>query len=185
MSPKNTIRQEILALRRALSGDEIRRRSHQIQRQLLSLSAVQQANLLGLYSPVHGEVETAEVLDFIQSSDKQACFPQVREQGIRFIKATKPASFRPGRWGILEPATGEITPLGEIDCILVPGVAFDRQGHRVGFGKGYYDRALQNYHGVKIGLAYDFQLVPELPRDSGDIRCDWIVSESQILGRFL
>jgi 5-formyltetrahydrofolate cyclo-ligase len=73
--------------------------------------------------------------------------------------------------------------LGEIDIVVVPGVGFDGEGYRLGFGKGYYDRTLKTYEGLVIGLAYDFQIVDRLPRESHDARCDWVVSESRIYRR--
>lgn len=86
--------------------------------------------------------------------------------------------------GVFQPEVGT-SALQGIDCVLVPGIAFDHDGFRVGFGKGYYDRALKKYMGLKIGLAYDHQIIPHLESRGHDVPCDFVVSEKRIMRRSL
>ena len=92
-----------------------------------------------------------------------------------------PADFLvPGRFGIAEPPPGSwLTELPELDLILVPGVAFDRQGGRIGWGRAFYDRLLQALPGrpVRVGVCYPFQIVADsLPLEPGDEPMDWLLT---------
>ena len=71
--------------------------------------------------------------------------------------------------------------IAEIDVVLLPGVAFDECGYRIGFGKGFYDRVLEGFKGTTIGLAYEFQVVKKLPKNSGDVCCRWVVTEKRVI----
>ena len=85
-----------------------------------------------------------------------------------------------GKFGIREPAPTCISiPLDDLDLVLVPGVAFDLAGHRLGRGKGFYDRLLQDFSGQKIGIAFDEQIVHAVPIEKNDITMDWILTPAQ------
>lgn len=85
-----------------------------------------------------------------------------------------------GKFGIREPApTCVAIPLQDLDLVLVPGVAFDSNGHRLGRGKGFYDRMLQNFTGRKIGIAFDEQIVDAVPAGKNDVRMDLIVTPAR------
>lgn len=81
-----------------------------------------------------------------------------------------------GAFQIEEPTGNDCIPADQIEMIVVPGVAFDRKGNRVGRGKGFYDRLLQDYDGVKVGVGYPFQLFEEVPADSHDVRMDMVIT---------
>jgi 5-formyltetrahydrofolate cyclo-ligase len=86
-----------------------------------------------------------------------------------------------GAYGILEPVSIKKAEVSDIDLIIVPGIAFDINGGRCGFGKGYYDRLLCESKAKKIGLCYDFQLVREIETDEHDIPMDMIITERRII----
>jgi len=86
-----------------------------------------------------------------------------------------------GAYGILEPKTVRKADENNIDVILVPGLAFDRNGGRMGFGKGYYDRLLESSKAVKIGLCYDFQILEKIPTESHDVPMNFVITEKEIL----
>jgi 5-formyltetrahydrofolate cyclo-ligase len=87
----------------------------------------------------------------------------------------------PGAWGIPEPQFDKAEAIERIEAVLVPGLAFDESGNRLGFGQGYYDRVLQGYLGRKVGLAYDFQVLNKIPHTATDLVCDWIVTEMRVI----
>lgn len=91
------------------------------------------------------------------------------------------SGLKKGAYGILEPSQIKPADENDIDIILVPGLAFDRSGGRMGFGMGYYDRFLKNSRAVKIGLCYDFQLLDSIPSESHDVPMDFIITEKEIL----
>jgi len=87
-------------------------------------------------------------------------------------------------WGIWEPDPQTATKISLDECvgILVPGVAFDRKGHRLGYGKGFYDRALENFRGLKVGVGFSMQVISEtLPNEAFDIAMDMIVTDREII----
>lgn len=86
-------------------------------------------------------------------------------------------------FGILEPVSDEVVGMDEIDLVIVPGVAFDRFCQRLGRGKGYYDRLLAESGAVKIGVAYDFQIVDRVPTETFDVPLDMVVTESEFILR--
>ena len=95
----------------------------------------------------------------------------------------RPSDLRPGRFGILAPDTAQcpLVDSARGAVVLVPGLAFARDGHRLGHGGGYFDRFLSRFDGTSIGLVYDFQVLDGLPIDPHDERVHWIVSESQTI----
>lgn len=85
----------------------------------------------------------------------------------------------PGAYGILEPQGGSVIPPDEIDLILVPGLAFDKEGYRLGYGGGYYDRYLQDFHGVSAGLAFSVCCTDTLPRGTFDLPVSHVLTEEE------
>lgn len=170
--------------RAALAPEEIRIRSVRIQQRVVSLTPFVQAKSVALYCPFRGEVDTAWLVGRAREDGKKVVFPKIRRGELIFVVVPETASFRPGPFGIAEPPGNETRELKEIDCVVVPGVAFDPNGTRLGFGGGCYDRVLRTYDGVKVGLAYDFQMT-SLPFGTADVPCDWVVSESKVFRRSL
>ncbi len=89
--------------------------------------------------------------------------------------------FEPGPFSVLEPISGRQVPVENIQVFLVPGLGFDRQGRRLGRGKGFYDRALEKGIGLKVGVAFSCQLVEELPEAPHDVRMDIVVTENEVI----
>ena len=88
----------------------------------------------------------------------------------------------PGQFGIREPSAGSIEiPLTQLDLILVPGVAFDRHGHRLGRGQGFYDRLLEKFRGIKCGIAFAEQVVEAVPVETLDVKMDYILTPTRCL----
>jgi 5-formyltetrahydrofolate cyclo-ligase len=102
---------------------------------------------------------------------------------LQISHLSKFSDLSPGTYGILEPKKEKIKPtsIHEIDIVLVPGVAFDRFGHRLGQGGGYYDWFLSKTNVVSIGLAFEFQILKEIPVEPHDQRVDLIVTEEKLI----
>lgn len=150
---------------------------------LLGLKVLQDSERMVLYAPIKNEVETDVLFQRLLGSGKRVGFPRITAGGIEFREVREWSSLMPGRWGIREPKEGRVIPLEEIGLVVVPGIAFDESGARIGFGGGFYDRALASFRGCKIGLAYDFQVFREIPQEDGDLRCDWVVTDLRVLSR--
>jgi len=87
----------------------------------------------------------------------------------------------PGAWGILEPDSGKPVELKDIALVVVPGAAFDLRGNRIGYGAGYYDKLLAQYRGMTVALAFECQIVPDVPADSHDVPVRKIVTETRVI----
>lgn len=110
-------------------------------------------------------------------------FPKVVDNGLRFYRSAL-SDMKPGYGGLLEPQdiASEHVEMAHISCVLVPGLGFDRRGFRIGRGKGFYDRALENHKGIKIGICYSSAVLEDdLPKEDHDVPMDWLVTESFVL----
>lgn len=177
-SEKNALRQTILDKRLVLPPEKTHHLSQQIQKHLIKDPKWQKVQKVGLYYATKNEVETK--LLFMSALEKGASvyFPRV-EQGIRYYEVKDPEDLQKGAWGIMEPKHGcsPLPSLNEIELLVVPGVVFDKQGHRLGYGKGFYDVLLEDFSNNSVGLAYDFQIVDTLPVDKWDRRVKQLVTE--------
>ena len=183
--PKRSLRSQLLAQRRALGHDAWLMSSHLAQQHLLSLDEYQRAECIALYAPAHNETDTAEILADAFDAGKRILYPAVCGKHMVFRLVEGLHSLQQGAFGILEPcATGIDHQADEADLIVVPGVVFDLNGQRIGYGKGFYDRFLQ-HPGRKahlVGLCHDFQLVDNaIPGEQHDIAMEIIVSERRII----
>ncbi|HPX61722.1 MAG TPA: 5-formyltetrahydrofolate cyclo-ligase [Deltaproteobacteria bacterium] len=182
--PKQTLRQQMLKLRRAMSVDEWRVASREAQQLLMELDEYRGAACVALYAPLQNEVDTLLVRDSAFADGKRVLYPVVSGHGMVMRQAHSAEMFRQGSFGILEPVGSDDHQADEPDLIVVPGVAFDRNGHRIGFGKGYYDRFLRN-PGLKaclVGFCHEFQLIDgSIAADDHDVRMDVLVTDRRVI----
>ncbi|HXG06872.1 MAG TPA: 5-formyltetrahydrofolate cyclo-ligase, partial [Nitrososphaera sp.] len=141
MSNKKEIRLRILALRNSLESSEIAERSKRIQEMLINIKEFKSARTVGAYYAFGSEVRTDLIIEKAYSLDKRIALPRVEGEHLKFYELAPDKSLVKGRFGIMEPLP--YSPVDDIDLLVVPGVAFDRQGYRLGYGKGYYDRFLE------------------------------------------
>lgn len=184
MDSKTQIRQTILAKRSSLTEDFLKTASHRIVLKLLSLEEFVLSERLGLYAAFRNEVLTDEIFQKSHALRKEIYYPKVNTQKreVQFYRVHSLKELKAGFAGILEPSKGHpLTDIRYLNMMIVPGVAFDRQGNRVGFGLGYYDRLLEKFLGKRVALAFEFQVVEELPKTPRDERLDFIITEERIL----
>lgn len=182
--PKKSLRSELLARRRALDHPLWQDASTAAQLRLITMEAFQRAACIALYSPVQQEIDTGLLFSKARADAKRVLYPLVCGITLEFIEVIESGQCTPGAFGIPEPCqTGKDQSLEEVDLIVVPGVAFDLQGHRIGFGKGYYDRCLDqlSQHTTVVGLCHDFQLVDRIPAEGHDIRMQYIVTDKRLI----
>ncbi len=180
---KNSIRTALLRQRKLLCRAEIEAKSAAAQAQLLSLPAFQRAKMLALYSPIRNEVETDRLLTAALAAGKQVCYPCVFADELLFFQVQSPADLQVGCFGICEPDRQSIEiDSAQIELLLVPGVAFDRHGHRLGYGRGYFDRLLDDgcFAGLSVGFGYDFQIQERLPAEEHDQKVKLLVTDKGI-----
>ena len=171
--------------------DELRRQIRQIKRQFtsrqleeLSLPVLarlrpllQDAAVVMAYYSLPDEVDTHRLLDELVEEGKTVLLPEVVDDETMVVRRYRSsAELREGAYHIMEPVGEMFTDYQQIDVVLVPGVAFDADGHRLGRGRGYYDRFLKTVGTVsKIGVCFDFQKVQEVPVGPDDVMVDLVV----------
>lgn len=183
--PKRSLRSQMLARRQALSHAEWQRSSRSAQERLAGLSEFAGAKCIALYAATRNEVDTTLLLETAWRQGKRVLYPAVCGQHMVFRAVDHIEQLREGAFGILEPCpTGAAHEADVPDLIVVPGVAFDCGGHRIGYGKGFYDRFLRHPGRTAhlIGLCHDFQLIDgDIPADAHDIRMEIVVSDRRLI----
>jgi 5,10-methenyltetrahydrofolate synthetase len=185
-SAKSGLRRDYLARRRAMDAAARTALSERIAARLFALEPYREARVVHLYvGAVDGEVETRAIaLDALQQGKRVACPRVVRSPArLEHYEIRSLAELVESPRGLWEPDPARARPIAPaaIDVVLVPGIAFDRQGHRIGFGAGYYDRFLAAVAAPKIGLAYSLQIVERVPHSPRDVPVDWIVTEAETI----
>ena len=181
---KERLRAAARAIRKSLSVGEKIRMDEEICRRLLAAREYAAADSLLLYSPLAGEVDIRPVIRRALAEGKRVALPRCGAEGeMTFYEVRSLDELHPGSFGILEPdadASRQVERDAGALCLL-PGLAFDRAGGRLGYGMGYYDRYLTGYPGVKIGAVYSALLMEQLPRDCYDLPVDIVVTEKGVI----
>ena len=180
---KNNIRISILGERNSLDMQTITSVSNDVYNNLFNLINYDDYNTYFIYLDFKNEVKTNEIINFLLNNGKRVLVPLTNPNDIS-MKAVEIKSFDDlsvGNFGVLEPKDidNDIVP----DVVIVPGVAFDINGNRIGFGKGYYDNYFNSLvsNPVKIALAYDFQVLDSIPSEKHDVKMNYIVTEKKII----
>ena len=165
-----------------MSPGEAARVASRIASRLLAEPVVRSARRIALYAALPDEVPSRPLFDALIGLGMPCLFPRALEKhALAFAVVADWSELRPGRYGVLEPpAQAAVTRPEEGDLVLVPGVAFDRSGNRLGRGQGFYDRAFPASAPRSprlIGVAYQIQLVDALPHTETDRRVDAVVTE--------
>jgi len=175
----------MLSRRDAMSVDERREASARIAATVAPMLTTHDDGVVALYAPTSTEVATAALDAEARAHGLRVAYPRV-VAGSRVLELAESTidALVPGAYGLREPI-GPALPLADIAVFVVPGIAFDREGGRVGWGHGYYDATLAAARAgvLRIGLAFDCQLVERIPRDAHDIGLDLVVTETTSYGR--
>lgn len=190
METKEQIRKRIIKDRNQMISEEVAQKSSQIAQKVLKTPEYEEADNVLLYADYRHEVMTREIFDDAVLRKKKVFFPKSKDDGtMEFYQVVSVKQLENGYKGIKEPIADERYlyrfQKQEDTLIIVPGVAFDMQGYRVGYGKGFYDRFLKDKRQMTaIGLCFANQIVEEIPHDLHDIRMDKVVTE-EIIYSFL
>ncbi len=182
------MRKKYISFRNNISLENLHSKSQIIDRKLNELDFVRGAETLMCYVSFGSEVFTHDIINAWLLRGKQVCVPRIIKGKGKFMEAVKISSLEEletGTYGVLEPTAGQKNVVNPdlIDVVIVPGCAFDLHRNRMGYGAGYYDRFLQliSDNCFKVGIAFDFQIMDEIPCDEHDIPMDIIVTEQRII----
>lgn len=187
MTDKKHIRKTILASRNALSRQQIESMSRRIYDRFIRLDEARKCSTLMAFLNFGTEVITDYIIEWAWREGKQVAVPLCRPETKQMVISAMETfdDVEPGYFGVREPKRELLRPIekNQIDLILVPAVAFDRKGYRVGYGGGYYDRFLSEIGKdvPRIGLVFSCQMIGEVPVDNYDLPVDKIITEEEII----
>ena len=185
LKEKEVLRQRLSEKRRSISPEKIFRKSRHIQALLFSVHTYQEARCVGFYVSSGHEVKTHEMIRDCFQMGKQVVVPKCGEKAadMSLFRIDSFDDLMPGAFGILEPSDPiDKVELDVVDVLIVPGIGFDRLGHRLGQGGGYYDAILGSRpRAVVIGIAFAVQVVDAIPVEAHDAIVDLIVTENEVI----
>lgn len=177
---KVEIRKKLISERRALSGADLKLKSERIMKRLRELEEFRSAERILLYYSQFEEPETEGLLEECRKN-KEVFLPKLLDSTtFQALLYEGPEKLKEGPFGIPEPLSK--VEGKNFDLIIVPGLAFDRAGTRLGMGKGYYDRFLSGQkQALRVALAFSFQILDQLPKDPYDEAVDMIITEDEVI----
>lgn len=181
---KEQVRKKFLKIRDSLSPERVKILSGSISQTLVQSADYENAEVIHCYVSMNdrNEVNTHDFIKASLKSGKEVQVPKMRGNGlISSFVISSLTELEPNPWGVLEPVT-EVKAKKSPDIIIVPMVAGDRQKNRIGYGKGYYDRFLENSNSEHVGLLFQCQLsTGKLPVEEFDVPLDVLITESEII----
>ncbi|MCG8423954.1 MAG: 5-formyltetrahydrofolate cyclo-ligase [Proteobacteria bacterium] len=181
---KQTLRQSAQRIRAEHSRHGARRQALSAADHLVHLIATRCMKTVAMYAAQGDELNPQEAVRQLRHREITLCFPRVipGQRALAFYRVDDLSALEPGSFGIPEPnPSAEIIPLDQIDLFVVPGLAFDRNGQRLGWGKGHYDATLAESRGLRVGYCYEFQLVEHVPTTEHDMGMDALVTDIGVL----
>lgn len=173
---KKELRRMIREKKRAMTPQEIEQRSEALARLFAASEAYKNAKTIYGYLPYNQEVRTVPMLEHALKDGKKVAVPKCYGDEMKFIYMDDLSKVAPGYAGIPEPIADDPVADDETALVLMPGLAFDPQGHRVGYGGGFYDKFLSSEpNHPTLALCYDFQMLPVLEVEEHDIPVDTVL----------
>jgi 5-formyltetrahydrofolate cyclo-ligase len=173
---KTVLRQTIREKKRAMTQEQIEAKSRSLCQQFLATVQYAEAKTIYGYLPYNQEVRTVPILEAALADGKRVAVPKVYGDEMRFIYLEDLSAVDKGYAGIPEPVADEPVADDPTALVLMPGLAFDSCGHRIGYGGGFYDKFLADEPDhPKIALCYDFQMLPAIQTDDFDIPVDCVL----------
>ena len=180
---KEKLRRKMLNLRRTLSDEQAEEESKKIMQLLLTSKVYQKADQILCFVSCRKEPDTVPFIEQALADGKKVAVPKVTgPASMIFLQIRSLDELRPGYFGVREPVCTDGTVLSE-GLVITPGLAFDRQMRRLGYGGGYYDAWLAGHRKgvISCGIAYDFQLVDRVPAGRADMCTDMLVTAGALL----
>lgn len=181
---KQSLRQRMRQLRGQIPPEKAREASLRAAKNLLKINELQGVATVGMYAALAEELSPLEITLPLRKQGVKLAYPRVikGQKLLQFCLVDSLEDLVPGSFGIAEPPpTAEAVPVSKIDLFVVPGLAFDRQGRRLGSGKGYYDSTLAHSPAIRVGFAFQQQLVSQVPSTDLDLFMDILITEAGVV----
>jgi len=184
MESKSELRKRILKIRNNMSKEDVEKNSRAITDRITSLDIYKQSKVVFTYMDFKNEVMTSNLIRHMLSEKKRVVIPYTDTINTVLIPSeiTKEADLKLNFFGYYEPKNISPVNIEEIDLVIVPGVIFDKNLNRIGFGKGYYDKSLNKLKtsAKKLAVAHEFQVLEIIPAEEHDVKMDMIITEKNI-----
>ena len=180
---KEELRKKYINVRKNIKNRE--EKSIEIFKNLIAQEEFEKAKIIALYNSLNTEVDTKRIIKHSLENGKMVLLPRVIENDIKFYKISKNEKLEKSSFGVWEPEDDNTKKVlkSEIDLVIVPGICFDKDKNRIGFGKGYYDRFLDDYKGKTIAICYEKQVLKneKIPFSKNDIKVEKIITEERVI----
>jgi 5-formyltetrahydrofolate cyclo-ligase len=184
VTDKAILRMQYLKVRKGLSSFDSFIKSWAIQDRLIDSNILSNAKVIGLYYPIFNEVQTFRIISYSLMNSKTVCLPAVVGDKLLFYEYESKKELKTGKYNIMEPRQTNVEMNNQLDLIVIPGIVFDIGGHRIGYGKGYYDKLIKSLSTNKLtvaGLGYNFQVHPEeIEHFDHDAKLDALFTEDYV-----
>ncbi len=166
-----------------MGAHERKSAAQSLSNHVLGLIPVAKANNIALFASTDLEISTHVLFETLKSTGKNVYFPKVQNDQLIFYEVQSMQSMKPGRFSILEPDSKFSIELFKLDVLLIPALAVDEGGHRLGRGGGYYDKTIAMLHDNQrtVALVYEAQIIENVPVSHHDQKVDCIVSEKRVI----
>ncbi len=178
---KKQIRKKMLEIRNNIVSELKKHKDKKIASSFIELLMRRKTKSVLLYASFGSEVDTWTIFDYCIDSSIKTAFPKVKGRDLELYWIERPEQLDKGYKSILEPVEGIPANLQEIDLIVVPGIAFDTKCFRIGYGEGFYDRLLSVTRALAVGLAYEEQIIDEIPIEPFDKKVDLIITDERMI----
>lgn len=179
-SEKARLRKQFLDQRDSLSPDLTKIASSKIRDNLRKIEFFRKASVIGAYYSIGSEVRTYDIMQDILNAGKDLALPKVEKTDLVFKKIVNFSDLEEGNFSVMEPKD-RCETVKKIDVAIVPAIAVTREGYRLGYGFGFYDRYLHGKRIKKITLSYSKQVIKSIPHDDHDVKVDYIVTEDEVI----
>lgn len=175
---KNELRKKYLLIRKEVQ-DKLDK-SNSIFNKIINSEEYKTSRVIGLYKNLPSEVDTNELIDYSLKNRKIVLLPRVEGDSLVFYRVFNNSDFEKSSFGIDEPIPEPANYFSRIDLLIVPGICFDKSRNRIGFGKGYYDRFLDDKNIRTIGVCFDEQISDDIEVEEHDKKLDKVITDKRI-----
>ncbi len=178
---KDVLRKRFIKTRSALTFDNVEEKSKKIFENFNSCNFKKEIKKVLVYLHIGNEVDTKFLIEYLRLKNISLFLPANINQEWIVCVFESDDELMDGPYGTKQPVFTKQVDVEYLDLAIIPGVAFSKVGFRLGYGKGVYDRLLANFSGIKVGLAYDLQIVGDFSFEDHDVKMDYIITENRII----
>lgn len=177
MDEKNHLRNKYKNIRQKIDVKDKIKSNDIIFKKIINMQKYKNSNLILVYASKEDEVDTIRLINYSLKNNKKVALPKCNENHMDFYYIDSINELKKGSFNILEPITKNMVDDFNNSICVVPGVVFDKNKNRIGYGKGYYDRFLYKYKGMKIGLCYKSCICNNIQTSIYDIKMDKVICD--------